>query len=98
MFFHLMRPGVALSTMGFLLLARGKKLPRRAIHKGTIPGGVLFGIGWALTGACPTGALVQVGEGKLMAGLTVVGIAFGAWLYPVLHRALFRWPLQACDA
>ncbi len=90
--------GVALSTVGFLVLARGKKFARRAIHKGTIPGGILFGAGWALTGACPTGALVQIGEGKLMAGVTVLGIALGAWAYPMLHRAFFRWPLQACDA
>lgn len=90
--------GVALSTVGFLVLARGKKFSRRTIHKGTIPGGILFGAGWALTGACPTGALVQIGEGKLIACLTVVGIAFGAWAYPLLHRWLFRWPLQACDA
>jgi uncharacterized membrane protein YedE/YeeE len=90
--------GVALSTVGFLVLARGKALSRRAFHKGTIPGGILFGAGWALTGACPTGALVQVGEGKVLAGITVLGIFFGAWVYPLLHRSLFRWPLQACDA
>ena len=90
--------GVGLSTVGFLVLARGKPMSKRVLHKGTIPGGVLFGAGWALTGACPTGALVQIGEGKMMAGLTVIGIAAGAWAYPVVHRALFRWPLQACDA
>jgi uncharacterized membrane protein YedE/YeeE len=80
------------------VLARGKRLAHRAFHKGTIPGGILFGAGWSLTGACPTGALVQIGEGKLMAGVTVLGIAFGAWVYPLLHRRFFRWPQQACDA
>jgi uncharacterized membrane protein YedE/YeeE len=90
--------GVALSMVGFLVLARGKRLPKRSIHMGTIPGGMLFGIGWALTGACPSGAVVQIGEGKVMAGLTLIGIAFGSWAYPVLHQKLFGWPLEACDA
>src|SRR5262245_16828762 len=38
--------------------------PRR-IHRGTVVGGVLFGVGWAVSGACPGIAWVQIGEGQL---------------------------------
>ena len=54
--------GVAGSGVGILLLRRGRLLQPRPIHKGSLIGGLLFGIGWALTGACPGAALVQIGE------------------------------------
>jgi uncharacterized membrane protein YedE/YeeE len=90
--------GVGLSMVGFFVLARGKKGMARSIHRGTIIGGVLFGVGWAMTGACPSGALVQLGEGKLIAFATLAGILVGAWAYPKIHRKLFRWPLEYCEA
>lgn len=90
--------GVAFSMVGFLLLARGTRIARRPFHPGTIPGGILFGVGWALTGACPSGALVQLGEGKLIAGFTLVGLLIGSALYPLVHRKLFRWPIEVCEA
>ena len=46
-------------------------------------GGLLFGAGWALTGACPGAALVQVGEGQLMGLFTLAGILIGTKLYLV---------------
>ena len=47
--------GVVLSGIGFAVLARLGKVAasRRRIHPGTVPGAILFGIGWALAGACP---------------------------------------------
>ena len=70
---------------------RGRYLGRRPIHPGSIPGGVLFGAGWAITGACPGVALVQIGEGQLPALATLAGIAVGAAVYLQLHRRIFRW-------
>ena len=90
--------GVAISMVGFLILARGKRMPRRIFHRGTIPGGILFGIGWALTGGCPTGAIVQVGEGKLIALFTLAGVLIGSGIYPLVHRKLFGWPLEVCES
>lgn len=46
-----------------------------------ILGALVFGVGWALSGACPGTALTQIGEGKLMAFVTVAGILTGVWLY-----------------
>jgi len=59
-------------------------------------GGALFGVGWALSGGCPTIALAQIGEGQLAAVLTVVGIVAGNWLDSVAHERYFRWPATSC--
>ncbi len=45
-------------------------------------GAFIFGAGWALTGTCPGTSLAQIGEGKLVAIFTVIGIAAGVWAYP----------------
>src|SRR5689334_7111558 len=42
-------------------------IPRKKFSKGQIFGGLLFGFGWALTGACPGPLFAQIG-----AGFTVV--------------------------
>jgi uncharacterized membrane protein YedE/YeeE len=72
------------------------RLPARPIHKGTIAGGVIFGVGWALSGACPAVALVQLGEGQLGSVATLLGIVFGNWVYPRVHARWLRWPAQSC--
>lgn len=46
-----------------------------------ILGSFVFGAGWALSGVCPGTALAQIGEGKLVAFFTVIGIAAGVWGY-----------------
>jgi hypothetical protein len=51
-----------------------------------ILGALVFGVGWALTGVCPGTALVQLGEGKVMAIATVLGISVGTWLYGKFPR------------
>lgn len=88
---------VALLGLGFAVLGRGQTLLPRPFHPGSVPGGLLFGIGWTLTGACPTMATVQLGEGKLPAVLTVVGLWAGLWLYGWVHQRYFRWDAASCD-
>jgi uncharacterized membrane protein YedE/YeeE len=70
--------------------------PRR-FHPGTIPGALLFGAGWALSGACPSVALVQLGEGKFAAVVTLTGIFFGNYGYSWLHERRFRWHTGSCN-
>ncbi len=86
---------VALSMVGLGIWRRGTPEFRR-LHKGTVAGGLLFGIGWAVTGACPSIAIVQLGEGKLAAGLTLAGTIAGTWIYPRIHRRFFRWDSGGC--
>lgn len=54
-------------------------------QSGAVWGGLMFGAGWALTGACPGTALVQVGEGKVMAVVTVAGILAGTYVYGLVR-------------
>lgn len=89
---------LALTMLGFRLLRGRRELPKRAYHKGIIPGGILFGVGWALTGGCPTITLVQLGEGQLPAIITLAGILAGIGLYDRVHPKLFGWDRGSCDA
>ena len=68
----------------------------RKIHRGTFLGGLLFGAGWALSGACPSIAAVQLGEGQLGAAFTFLGIFAGNFLYSVTHERNFRWTTGSC--
>lgn len=68
----------------------------RELHRGTIAGGLLFGMGWALCGACPSIAAVQVGEGQLAALWTLGGIVAGNFLYGAVHARYLRWDTRSC--
>lgn len=68
----------------------------RPIHPGSIPGGLLFGFGGALCGACPSLALVQLGEGKGLAALTLLGMLLGNYIYARVHERFFRWQSVSC--
>lgn len=89
---------VALAMAGFAILARGHTLPAKPFHKGTIAGSVLFGVGWAVSGACPGIALVQLGEGQVPALATVLGIASGVWLYRRIRARFLRWDTGGCES
>jgi uncharacterized membrane protein YedE/YeeE len=86
---------VATAAAGFFLLARRDEIPVKAIRPGTVPGALLFGAGWAIAGACPAAALVQLGEGKAEALVTVSGILAGAWLHDRLRKR-FGWARHSC--
>ncbi|MDN5859210.1 MAG: YeeE/YedE family protein [Pseudonocardia sp.] len=69
---------VAIIVVAFMLL-RVRRNPGR-IHAGVVPGAVLFGTGWAISGGCPAIPIVQVGAGYLPALITIAGIAVGVYL------------------
>ena len=58
----------------------------KPFNRGTIIGGVLFGMGWAITGACPGPVYAQVGSGAAMALFTFGGVFVGATLYAIFHQ------------
>ncbi|MFK7894574.1 MAG: YeeE/YedE thiosulfate transporter family protein [Myxococcota bacterium] len=88
---------VVVTWVGFRFWISADDFPERKVHKGSIPGGLLFGAGWALSGACPSIVWVQLGEGHLMALITLFGIGFGTWIYPRVHRRFFNWPTESCS-
>ncbi|NIR60428.1 MAG: YeeE/YedE family protein [Gammaproteobacteria bacterium] len=87
---------VALAMVGFALLGRRRRIPTKTLNKGTVPGSIAFGAGWAITGACPSIALVQLGEGQLAAVLTLLGILFGVWIYRRLATGALQLDTGVC--
>lgn len=68
----------------------------RPIHKGTVPGGILFGAGWALCGACPSIAFVQLGQGQLGALVAIAGMFAGNALFAVVNGRIVNIPANSC--
>ena len=60
----------------------------KKFHKGFIIGGILFGIGWAITGACPGPIFAQIGAGEFPAIITLAGGLFGAYLHSAFREKL----------
>jgi len=51
-------------------------------------GGILFGLGWALAGACPGPMFVLVGKGVVSILIVIFGATLGAFLYGALKNKL----------
>jgi uncharacterized membrane protein YedE/YeeE len=53
----------------------------KKFNKGNIYGGLLFGFGWALTGACPGPLYAQIGTGATVIIVTLFFAIAGTWVY-----------------
>ncbi len=51
-------------------------------------GGTIFGLGWALTGACPGPIFALIGNGVTVYGVVLLSALFGTWFYGVLRPRL----------
>jgi uncharacterized membrane protein YedE/YeeE len=51
-------------------------------------GGTIFGLGWALTGACPGPLFALIGNGVSVMVVAVVGALIGTWAYGLLQTRL----------
>ena len=59
-----------------------------AFNKGQVIGGLLFGFGWALTGACPGPLFAQIGTGATVISVTLFSAIAGTWVYGWLREKL----------
>lgn len=50
-------------------------------NKGQIYGALIFGIGWAITGACPGPLFAQLGSGFTVVIITIISAVTGTWVY-----------------
>lgn len=51
-------------------------------------GGIFFGLGWALVGACPGPIFVLLGAGLFPMLIVIVGALLGTYLYGILRNKL----------
>ena len=60
----------------------------KVFSKGQIYGGLLFGFGWAITGACPGPLFAQIGTGASIVIVTLLSAIGGTWTYGYLREKL----------
>ena len=63
-------------------------LKPKKFQKGYIYGGLLFGFGWAITGACPGPLFAQIGSGATVVIITLLSAVAGTWVYGYLRNKL----------
>lgn len=51
-------------------------------------GGIIFGLGWAMTGACPGPMFVLLGYGVYSIAIVIVSAVFGTFLYGLFRSKL----------
>jgi len=69
----------------------GENIPVKDKKKGlirTLVGGTIFGLGWALAGACPGPMFVLIGHGITAILIVILGATLGAFIYGLLSKKL----------
>ncbi len=87
-------------VVGAISVALIKKFKVKTIHgeeihftpkkfnKGQIIGGLIFGLGWALTGACPGPIFAQIGMGITVMIVVLLSAIAGTWVYGYFREKL----------
>jgi Predicted transporter component len=60
----------------------------KPFNKGQVYGGLVFGVGWALTGACPGPLFALAGSGVTVIIITILSAIAGTWVYGRLRDRL----------
>lgn len=63
-------------------------LQPRIFNKGQVIGGLIFGLGWAMTGACPGPLFAQIGTGALVVAVVLLSAIAGTWVYGYFRERL----------
>lgn len=88
---------IVVAMVSLWLLRRGNarssdgtpvKIGSKTGNKGQIYGGLLFGIGWGATGACPGPLYAQIGAGEWIVVVTLLSAIAGTFAYGVLQDKL----------
>jgi hypothetical protein len=64
------------------------KFHPKTFNKGQVLGGLMFGFGWAMTGACPGPLFAQIGTGAFAVVATLLAAIAGTWTYGLLREKL----------
>lgn len=57
------------------------KVHKKRFSKGQVFGGLIFGFGWAMTGACPGPIYAIIGSGSTVFLVVLLSAVVGTWLY-----------------
>ena len=89
---------VALGIVMVYLFKRGKiktylghkisVAPKKSGFSRNIIGGTIFGLGWALAGACPGPMFILLGRGIAAIAVVILGALLGAFLYHAVKSKL----------
>ncbi len=60
----------------------------KKFQKGQILGGLMFGFGWAITGACPGPLFAQIGTGATVIIVSLLSAIAGTWVYGLIREKL----------
>lgn len=60
----------------------------KTFQKGQVYGGLIFGLGWAITGACPGPIFAQIGSGYVVVLATLLSAIAGTWTYGLIKGKL----------
>ena len=60
----------------------------KKFNKGQIIGGLIFGLGWAMTGACPGPLFAQMGSGVFVISIVLLSAIAGTWVYGYFRERL----------
>jgi uncharacterized protein len=63
-------------------------IPKKEFQWGNVYGGLIFGLGWAITGACPGPLFAQIGSGFLVVIVTLLSALAGTWIYGLVRNKL----------
>ncbi len=80
---------IVIRRLNIKTLEGGKiEAPQKEYHHGIIIGSLLFGFGWALTGACPGPIYAQFGSGASVLIITFLSALAGTWCYGYFQKYL----------
>jgi hypothetical protein len=81
----LIKKSMLKSASGEVIAIPGKTLGTGARYA---IGGTIFGLGWALTGACPGPLFALIGNGVSVMAVAVLSALLGTWVYGLLRSRL----------
>ena len=90
---------IVVAALGLQLIRRAElksldgqviTIPRKEMRNGTRYwlGGLLFGLGWALVGACPGPLFALLGNGVGVVSVVLLSALAGTWAYGILRPRL----------
>ena len=95
--FGIFMTAIPTGTLGLFIIRRWQlktvsgeiiEMPEKKYHHGIIIGSLVFGFGWALTGACPGPLYAQIGSGSIVTVATLLSAIAGTWTYGRIQKYL----------